>query len=81
MEEIIKEHPYLVEYGYLIKRSENCVDKYKWRFIFYQMQLLAVKYNIDICGAGDGVERHGKGLIDVVQGVVGKFLNLVNSEM
>ena len=65
VEEIIKEHPYLIEDGYLIIRSDNCEDQYKCRFTFFQMQVLAVKYNIDIFWFY-GAPRHGKGLIDAM---------------
>ena len=55
----------MIENGYLIIRLDNCEDQYKCMFTFYQMQVLAVKHNIDIFWFY-GAAGHGKGLIDAM---------------
>ena len=61
----IKKHPYLMDGGYIIIRSDNCEDQYKCKFTFHQMRELAMKHKIDIFWFY-GAPGHGRGLIDAM---------------
>ena len=65
VEEVIANHPEIIEAGKLTLRSDNCSCQYKCLFVFKALLDIAKKYNINI-EFFYGEAGHGRGLIDAM---------------
>ena len=63
--DIISNHPEIIEDKYLILLSDNNQDQYKCKYTFHQMKELARKFNITVAWFY-GEAGYGKGLVDAM---------------
>ena len=46
IEDIITRYPEVIVKDVLILRSDNCQEQYKCKYVFFEMKMLAMKYQI-----------------------------------
>ena len=65
IEDLLEKCPNIVLSGILVIRSDNSSTQYKSRYIFAELERIAMKYDIDIFWFY-GAPGHGRGLVDAM---------------